>query len=220
MDVQINRRLVIAAFGDSITQAASVPEEQRWPNLLAALLRQRLSARDVTVINAGVGGNTAREGLARMERDVLPHQPDVVLVEFGGNDATPEPDRHVPLEEYTAILATLRGRLSPDTAMVLLTFPPVIDAWHCWLGNPFFAERGGQDVFLETYREATRRFAREQGLLLIDIDRALRRACAAGGIERYILPDGVHLTADGNRIVAETVSRELAAYLLERHEHA
>lgn len=209
MDSQTFERLIIVAFGDSITEAAQVPEEQRWPHLLAEMLRESLPSREITVANAGVGGNTSREGLARLERDVLTHQPDLVLVEFGGNDATCEPERHVPLEEFTANLQAMRDRLPRETAMVLLTFPPVIDDWHCWKGHPFYEERGGQDIFIETYREETRRFAGNYNLPLIDIDRALRRACADAGTEKFILPDGVHLTVDGNRIVAEEVSRVL-----------
>ena len=41
---------------------------------------------------------------------MAPHRPHVVLIEFGGNDATPEPDRHVPLDEYQGLLAAMIAR--------------------------------------------------------------------------------------------------------------
>ena len=99
------KALTIVAFGDSITQAKEVAPEKRWPELLRAALQARMPGRGFAVVNAGVGGNTSREGLARIERDVLAHRPDWVLVEFGGNDATHDPARHVPPDEFAANMA-------------------------------------------------------------------------------------------------------------------
>ena len=206
------KSLTLVAFGDSITQASSeLPDEsQRWPALLDASLRARFPGSSVTVINAGIGGNTSREGLARMEHDVLRHRPDCVLVEFGGNDATPEPDRHVTIEEYAANLSTMKARLDAlgGCRMVLLTFPPVLDLQHAW--QAAFKDVGGQDRYLEQYRRVTREFASRHGLPLADIDAALRPKPAEN-----TLPDGVHLTAAGNRVVAETVLRTVVSYLSE-----
>ncbi|MGH8081596.1 MAG: SGNH/GDSL hydrolase family protein [Lysobacter sp.] len=80
----------VVALGDSITDgAASTPNRnQRWPDVLA----QRLAARDVAVLNAGIsGGQLLNDGmgvsaLARFERDVLSFKPDTVLVMLGTND--------------------------------------------------------------------------------------------------------------------------------------
>ncbi|OGV78140.1 MAG: hypothetical protein A3K19_15620 [Lentisphaerae bacterium RIFOXYB12_FULL_65_16] len=197
----------ILAFGDSITQAASQPEDKRWLQLLECELRTRRPGVAVTFVNAGVGGNTSREGLARIEPDVLRHRPDVVLIEFGGNDATPDPQRHVPLDEYDANLAAIRDRLLSLSRprLILLTFPPVIDAWHAWREHPAFAATGGLDAAVEPYRQRTRAFALRHGLPLADIDLALRDSIRRDGPGHGILPDGVHLTAAGNAVVADTV---------------
>ena len=87
--VTSTKTVTIVAFGDSITEASHQPPENRWPEVLRLLLRERSPGTDITVINAGVGGNTSREGMARIEQDVLRHNPHFVLAEFG-NDATPE----------------------------------------------------------------------------------------------------------------------------------
>jgi len=197
----------IVAFGDSITLAVSgnLEERLRWPSLLEAGLRERFPGLDLRVVNAGVGGNTSREGLARMDADVLAHAPGIVLVEFGGNDATPQSDRHVTLEEFRANLAAMKGRLDAlGAVMVPMTFPPVVDRNHAWYET--FKDLGGQDAVVERYRGLTRSFAREHRLPLVDLDAAIRRDPDA-----FIMSDGVHLTPAGNRAACEAALPVVAA---------
>lgn len=203
--------LTIAALGDSITQGLDVAEPKRWTTLVETGLRGRYPEREVRVINAGVGGNTSREGLARLRNDVLTHKPNVVLVEFGGNDATPEQDRHVSLEEFHENLHRMSGLIGEATGArrILLTFPPIVNAWHGWTGNALFDGFGGPDGYVEQYREVTRAYARDHGLMLIDIDKVLRDAMANHGAETYIMRDGVHLTEDGNVVVAQAIMQLL-----------
>jgi hypothetical protein len=72
----------LVAFGDSIVEGYAQPEG--WPEMLARDLGQRYPA--VVVLNAGISGNTAGDGLSRLERDVLSRDPDLVLISFGLND--------------------------------------------------------------------------------------------------------------------------------------
>ena len=196
------KTVTIVAFGDSITAChTEMPDEaQRWPSALESALRARFPARMIRVVNAGAGGNTSREGLARMETDVLAHRPDYVLVEFGGNDATPEPGRHVPIEEFHANLAAMKNRLEARGGgrMIILPFPPILDRLHAWRDE--MKSAGGQDRYVEQYRQAARTFAAGNGLPLADIDLAIRENLAES-----IMADGVHLTPAGNRRVMETV---------------
>ena len=195
--------MIVAAFGDSITAANQVAADKRW----VELVNMRRKDDGVHVINSGVGGNTTREGLARIREDVLAHKPDMVLIEFGGNDATPDPERHVSLDEFADNLHSMHEQIitsCPGARVVLLTFPPVIDDWHTWKGDEFFAPDGG-DAYVEKYRQATRNYAFVHGLALVDIDKALRQAIENGSTGQYILPDGVHLTEEGHAVVAEAV---------------
>lgn len=205
------RPLTIVAFGDSITLAGRQPEDRKWTTLLQTRLAEALPARPCAVINAGVGGNTSREGLERIERDVLRHRPDIVTVQFGGNDATQDEQRSVSVCEFRKNLETICARIegATDARTVLVTFPPIIDDWHGWNQDPFFKTRGGPDGYIDQYRNATRDFARTHNLPLADIDKALRTAIGKHGAKRFILPDGVHLTAQGNEIVAGEVYRVL-----------
>jgi lysophospholipase L1-like esterase len=71
---------VVVAFGDSYTEGTGATRAEAYP----ALLERHLGR---TVINAGVNGETAMEAMARIERDVLRHEPVLVIVEFGVNEA-------------------------------------------------------------------------------------------------------------------------------------
>ena len=78
----------------------------------------------MTTINAGISGNTTVDALARIERDVLSHQPTLVTVMFGLNDMT-----RVPLETYRKNLKTIIAKCRGVGAKVLLCTPNnVIDS--------------------------------------------------------------------------------------------
>jgi lysophospholipase L1-like esterase len=196
--------VTVVVFGDSITASKEQPEAQRWPSLLQERLKAGDADRQIRVINAGVGGNTSREGLARIEKDVLAHKPDLVAIEFGGNDATDDTKRHVDLKEFEQNLAVIIAKVrevNPKAVVVMTTFPPIVDKRHS-----HGTRHGGLDKYIEQYRESVRRFAKDRKLVLFDLDAVIRPRA-----EELILGDGVHLTAEGNEIVAramEPVIRE------------
>lgn len=70
---------IILAFGDSITYGTGVSFENSYPSVLAKIT-------GMTVINAGIPGETIAEGLARLPRVVEEYSPQLVLLCEGGND--------------------------------------------------------------------------------------------------------------------------------------
>ena len=74
----------IVAFGDSLTAGLGLPQDEAFPAQLEAALKARGQA--VSVVNAGVSGDTAAAGLARLDW-ALPDDASAVIVELGGNDA-------------------------------------------------------------------------------------------------------------------------------------
>jgi acyl-CoA thioesterase-1 len=74
---------LVAFLGDSLTSGWRLPEEEAYPALVAQALAAR--GHPVRVINAGVSGDTAAKGLARLPA-VLRHRPDVLVVALGVND--------------------------------------------------------------------------------------------------------------------------------------
>ena len=200
--------VTIVGFGDSITEAViRTPDpENRWLNILSGQLSEAFPGRDFRVINAGVGGNSAREAMARFDKEVSGHHPDWVLLEFGGNndDAT-NPERLVLPEEFRWHLDDFRRRLSSHTRVLVITFPPVIDEQHAWSSNPYYRQFGGIDASVERFRNITREFAAANGFPLVDLYRELKRRMTAKTRNRYTRTDGVHLTVAGNRLLAKMV---------------
>src|SRR5690348_3161211 len=78
--------VVIIAFGSSSTwgTGASAPEFT-YPNRLAAQLKRHYPTADITVINAGVGGEDAPEMMKRLQSAVIDRQPDLVIWQVGTN---------------------------------------------------------------------------------------------------------------------------------------
>lgn len=73
----------IVALGDSLTAGLGLPAEKAFPAQLERALKARGFA--VEVSNAGVSGDTAPGGLARLDWSV-PEGTDAVIIELGAND--------------------------------------------------------------------------------------------------------------------------------------
>ncbi|WP_375312168.1 SGNH/GDSL hydrolase family protein [Bradyrhizobium sp. A5] len=78
--------VVIVAFGSSSTAGygASSPDFN-YPNRLAAQLRRQYPTADITVVNAGVGGEDAPEMMKRLQTEVIDVHPDLVIWQVGTN---------------------------------------------------------------------------------------------------------------------------------------
>jgi acyl-CoA thioesterase I len=77
------RTIRLVVLGDSLTAGLGVAPGQAFPNRLQAALRAK--GWDVEVLNSGVSGDTAADGLARYDWAV-PADADALIVELGAND--------------------------------------------------------------------------------------------------------------------------------------
>jgi acyl-CoA thioesterase I len=77
------RTIRLVVLGDSLTAGFGLPPGKAFPDRLQAALRAR--GWDVAVLNAGVSGDTAADGLARYDWAV-PADADALIVELGAND--------------------------------------------------------------------------------------------------------------------------------------
>lgn len=107
----------IVALGSSSTwgTGASSPAHT-YPARLERELRGLWPRNDVRVVNAGVGGQLAVHMLARIDKDVAPLKPQLVIWQTGVNDAI----RGVPLDLFTQQLRTGIMRLRALGADVVL----------------------------------------------------------------------------------------------------
>jgi acyl-CoA thioesterase I len=74
----------IVVLGDSISAGYGIEVQQGW----VALLRHKLAEENASyeIINASISGDTTAGGLARIDKILATHQPEIVLVELGAND--------------------------------------------------------------------------------------------------------------------------------------
>ena len=84
--ISASQPLTIVAIGSSSTFGAGASSPaMSYPSRLAFELRALLPRTSITVINRGVNGETARDMLARFDRDVFTAHPDLVLWQVGSN---------------------------------------------------------------------------------------------------------------------------------------
>jgi len=98
------KRLLV--LGDSLTAGYGLAASEAFPVQLEKALQQ--SGYNVTVVNAGVSGDTSAGGLARLEW-ALADAPQVVVVELGGNDALRGLPPEVTFDNLDAILERLKA---------------------------------------------------------------------------------------------------------------
>ncbi len=179
-------------LGDSLSAGFGLDPEQAFP----ALIQRKIEARgwDFQVVNAGVSGDTTAGGLRRV--DWLLRQPvDVLVLELGGNDGLRGISPEVTRQNLQGIIDKTRARY-PEAAIVVagMLVPPNM----------------GPDYFNQ-FRTVFPEIAAGNGAVLIPF---LLEGVA--GRPELNLPDGIHPTAEGHRIVAEHVWGFLEPVLASR----
>ena len=105
--------LKLTALGTSLTQGYGLPPGTEFTvQLQAALKAQKL---DVTMVNAGVSGDTSADGLSRLDWTLADH-PDAVILELGSNDML----RGLPPAQTEKNLRAILGKLKAAHVPVLL----------------------------------------------------------------------------------------------------
>jgi lysophospholipase L1-like esterase len=114
------RTLRIVALGSSSTAGAGASSPANsYPSRLEAELRERFPDMEIVVLNRGVGGEDAREMLARLEKSVIAEKPDLVLWQVGTNAIVDEEG----LSEEASLVRKGFARLKASGADVILVDP-------------------------------------------------------------------------------------------------
>jgi acyl-CoA thioesterase-1 len=108
-----DEKMVIVAFGDSLTAGLGLSERESFPAQLEAALKAQ--GKDVNVVNAGVSGDTTSAALQRLDW-ALPQDASAVIVELGGNDAL----QGIPPDATKANLAKIIEAIKAKGLPVLL----------------------------------------------------------------------------------------------------
>lgn len=181
------RPLRVVALGDSLTAGYGLPASAAFP----AVLQGALKARGIVVemINAGVSGDIAQGGLDRLDWSV-PAATDAVIVELGANDSLRGLDPAQTKQALEAIVTRLKAR---GVAVMLagMLAPPNL--------GPDYAAR-----FNALYKD----IADRHGLILYPffLD-------GIAGKREFNLPDGLHPTAEGVRIIVDRILPTVETFL-------
>jgi len=149
----------IVVLGDSLTAGLGLPEKDGFvPRLQAALAGKRIAAE---VANAGVSGDTATGGLARLDWSV-PQDSDAVILELGANDMLRGTKPQVTRNAIEVLLQRLADRriavllcgmraapnLGADYVQAFESIYPELAAKYGILLYPFFLEGVAADLGL------------------------------------------------------------------------
>jgi len=189
-DLECGCNVTIVAFGDSITAGYLVVHgfTYFWKEMLVG----KNSLADINIINSGTCGDTTADGLARLDWDVLYHEPDLVTINFGTNDAV----MGLELPEFKANLGQIvkRIRAGPGSEMLLLSAPP--------LETPYY------DDLVQSYRRATAEVAVEMKTGFVDVYGAFMDRVQHGApLSSLMLPGLDHPNQEGYRIIAEELMK-------------
>lgn len=171
----------ILFLGDSLTAGYGIDENQAYPSRI----QQRIAEENLnwSVVNAGLSGETSSGGLRRINW-LLRSPVDVLVLALGANDGLRGVDLTLTRQNLQAIIDRVREK-NPDVQVILagMQVPPNL----------------GQS-YTEEFRAMFPDLAEANNAVLIPF---LLEDVA--GIPELNLPDGIHPTPEGHRIMAETV---------------
>ena len=171
----------ILFFGDSITAGYGLDEGRAFP----ALIQQRIDSLGLQyeVINSGLSGETSAGGLRRIDW-VLQQHVDIFVLELGGNDGLRGIDPQSTLRNLQGIMDRVKATY-PDATIILtgMESPPN-------MGESYTSE------FRSIYGELAE--ANDVIFLPFILE-------GVAGDPDLNLPDGIHPTAEGHRILADNV---------------
>ncbi len=189
------RPIRVVCFGDSVTGVYYHTGSQRaYTAMLELALEAALPGTHVDATNAGISGHTTVDGLARIEKDVLAHKPDIVTVMFGLNDMV-----RVSLADYRKNLVTIVARCRAIGAEVVLATP-----------NNVIETANRPSTKLVKYCDVVRAVSRELKVPLCDSYRgfdAVRHHDRADW--RLLMSDQIHPNMDGHRLIATQLARTI-----------
>jgi acyl-CoA thioesterase-1 len=169
----------LVCFGDSITAGYGLQSGQSYPDALQHKLSH--SGYNWKVINQGTSGATTKDAVASLPT-ILALHPEIVIVEFGGNDGL----RGLPLDVTRRNLDTVLTALTAAHIKVLLagiTLPP----------------NYGPD-YIHAFEAIFRDMAAKHHTAFVPM---IYKNLA--NVPGTIQPDGIHPTAKGSELIADTL---------------
>jgi lysophospholipase L1-like esterase len=189
-------RSKVVCFGDSITKRG-----------YDAIIGKTLN---VDTVMSGVAGNSTAQALRRMSRDVLEHNPDIVVIFFGTNDLRVDAPRvYVTVDDYIKNLGIMIDACAQQGADVILcTLPPINqDVYFSRHEKQIYDAAGGLTQMIADYRAAALKVGADRSVPVVDLNQLLLKT------PQWLSRDGVHPTTEGTAIIADHIGRAVASLL-------
>jgi acyl-CoA thioesterase-1 len=208
------RTVLMVAFGDSVTQGwqadGVLDQEGAYHAQVLHELRRRHPMCNFDGLNAGAGGETLETALVRLGRDVISHQPDLVLVAFGLNDsAAGEAGVAAFRKRLDGLLSALQSEAEAEAVLLTPNMmchadnPRVSERWRHAL--PALRERQVKGV-LARYAAAIREAGAACGAPVADVYAEWERLRGRGADTDALLDNGLnHPGAEGHALAARVV---------------
>ncbi len=177
----------ILVMGDSLSAGYGIDIEQGWVNLLVKELTKNHA---IQIINASVSGETSSGGNTRLPALLAEHNPDIVILELGGNDGL----RGQPLKLLQKNLQSMIDASKKIEAKVLLAGMQIPPNYGARYSNQF------KDLYPKLAEQ------NQLGLIPFLLE-------GIGGNETLMQRDGIHPTADAQPIIVKNVLPELEKLL-------
>jgi acyl-CoA thioesterase-1 len=177
----------ILVMGDSLSAGYGIDIEQGWVNLLEKELTKNHA---IQIINASVSGETSSGGNTRLPALLAEHNPDIVILELGGNDGL----RGQPLKLLQKNLQSMIDASKKIEAKVLLAGMQIPPNYGARYSNQF------KDLYPKLAEQ------NQLGLIPFLLE-------GIGGNETLMQRDGIHPTADAQPIIVKNVLPELEKLL-------
>ncbi len=178
----------LIALGDSLTQGWMA--RKGFLDFLSGMLKKKYPSCRVSIINRGIPGDTAEGGLLRLRNDVLDHDPDLVFIQFGLNDAFSgvNPGRFESMVQQ--IVEQIRNET--DAEILIITSVPVVYERMDEIADDFYGR-------LEAVAE-------REGLAIVRVHRYWMEKIEQGlEFTSLVQGDQVHPNVEGYRIMAEAI---------------
>ncbi|OAS21856.1 SGNH/GDSL hydrolase family protein [Paenibacillus oryzisoli] len=162
----------IVVFGDSISAGGEASEEKfMYFNRVHQLLNDEYPHSRIRLLNKSVGGESSRDGINRIQRDVIALNPDLVIIGFGMNDQNKygEGVGVSPADFESNLRQMIEAVQKLDSSDLVLVTP-------CW-PNPKWWYASG---WTGRYAEIIRRLGREYGVGVADVTAVWEQELAAG----------------------------------------
>ena len=181
------KALLIAALGDSLTYGWMV--SKGYPDFLEEMIKSRYPESGVKILNLGVPGDTAEDGLRRIV-EVIRDKPDLVMIQFALNDAF---SGHTP-ERFKRNIESIILRIKQDTdaAILLLTSVPV-------MYSP-------EDKIAEKFYDRIKECGSGYNIPVVCVHEYWKKKITEGvQFSSLLQGDGIHPLENGYRLMAEAV---------------